>query len=170
MILWCITGAGEFLKESVEVMERLEEDLTIFVSHAGREVLRTYGLEERVNSMGEVKHESDHAAMPAGKVTLGDYEAVVVSPATANSVAKIANGIADNLITTAVSLALKISIKTMIVPTDWKSGKVDIPETLTKGGTKIHMKPRKSDLRNIKYLEEEGITILESPEEVLKEI
>jgi len=38
-ILWCITGAGEFLKESLEAMAKLHEknDIEVFVSKAGEE-------------------------------------------------------------------------------------------------------------------------------------
>jgi dihydromethanopterin reductase (acceptor) len=42
-----------------------------------------------------------------------------VSPATSNTVAKIAHGISDTLITTCVSLAVKGGIPVIIVPSDY---------------------------------------------------
>ena len=170
-ILWCITGAGEFLKESIEAMTQLEpERVTVFMSRAGEEVLRAYNLYRYMRRSWKIVTESDYASLEAGKITLGKYDAVVVSPATANTVAKIANGIGDNLVTTAVSLALKTGIKVIVVPTDWKVAKVRIPNTLTPGGSTVHMKPRKSDIRNIRYLEEEGIKVLEGPKKLLEEL
>lgn len=164
-ILWCITGAGEFLEESIKAMDGLGR-ITVFLSKAGGEVLTRYKLLEDVKRVGRVETGEDCASSKAGKVTLGGYDLVIVSPATANTVAKIANGIADNLVTTAVSLALKTGVKVCMVPTDWMPKGVDIPEVLTPGGSRVHMKPRESDLRNIGYLEQEGVIVLESPSRI----
>ena len=170
-ILWCITGAGEFLKESIQVMGRLEHaNITVFISKAGEEVLLKYKLLRELKKLWDVEIEGDFAFKSAGKVTLGKYDAVVVSPATANTIAKVANGMADNLISTAVSLALKMGIRVYMVPTDWAPKHVKIPEVLTPGGSTVHMRPRKSDLRNIRYLEEEGVKVLDNPKELLKEL
>lgn len=166
-ILWCITGAGEFMKESIEELNRLKADLTVFVSKAGEEVLSGYDL-ERALVVHEVVKDREASSPKAGKVSLGSYDAVVVSPATANTVAKIACGIADNLVTTAVSLALKSGTPVFVVPTDWVAGEKEIPNFLTPGGSRVHMKPRKSDLRNIKSLEEEGIALCQNPAELSK--
>lgn len=170
-ILWCITGAGEYLKESIEVMSRLEHaKITIFLSKAGEEVLRNYGLFRSLKKAWHTEREKGHSATKAGKVSLKAYDIVVVSPATANTVAKLANGIADNLVTTAVSMALKGGVPVYLVPSDWAPKKVKIPKVLIDHNTTVHMKPRKSDLRNIRYLEEEGIRVLESPDKILKEL
>lgn len=170
-ILWCVTGAGEFLRDSVEIIKSLKGHyVAVFMSRAGEEVLKAYGLLRELKKSREVVPEKDYSAAKAGKISLGAYDAVVVSPATANTVAKVANGIADNLITTAVSLALKSGTKVYMIPTDWVAGKAEIPDLLTPGGSVVHMKPRKSDLRNIGYLEEEGITVLETPDKLLKEL
>ena len=170
-ILWCITGAGEFLKESIEILSQLHEaETTVFVSRAGEEVLRSYGLFRHIKKTWTLATEDDFSSAAAGKVTLGAYDVVVVSPATANTIAKIANGIADNLVTTAVSLAIKTGVNVFVVPTDWFQKNVKIPDILTPGGSVVHMKPRKADLRNLKYLEDEGIRILEGPKALIKEL
>lgn len=170
-ILWCVTGAGEFLKESLEILSKLgHADITIFVSRAGEEVLRSYKLFRHIKKTWKLFVEDDFASMPAGKVTLGIYDVVIVSPATANTVAKVANGIADNLVTTAASLAIKSGTKLYMVPTDWVPKKVDIPDALTPGGRIVHMNPRKADLRNLKFLEDEGVILLKEPNALLKEL
>ena len=171
-ILWCITGAGEFLKESIEMMMKLSEknEITVFMSKSGEEVLRSYKLFREIKKNWPIERDNDESSMAAGKVSLGHYDALVVSPATANTVAKVANGIADTLVTTAVSLALKTDVKIYMLPTDWKISRVKIPTTLVTKGVRVHMKPRKADLRNIKYLEDEGIVVLESPKKLLEEL
>ncbi len=170
-VLWCITGAGEFLKESIQAMGQLEHaKITVFVSKAGEEVLVKYKLLRELKKLWDIEVDKDYAAEKAGKVTLGAYDAVVISPATANTVAKIANGIADDLITTAVSLAIKVGTPVYMVPTDWFAKSVHIPDALTPGGKHVHMQPRKSDLRNLKYLEDEGVKILENPAKLLREL
>ena len=139
-IAWCITGAGQFLKESFEVFkaiktEKLETELkvTIFISNAGLEVLRMYGIFDKLNAisngdyMEEIFTEKEQGSSfpKTGRFSLKKYDAVVVSPATSNTVAKIAYGIADSLVTNVVSLAMKACIPVYIVPTDGTPGKVD---------------------------------------------
>jgi dihydromethanopterin reductase (acceptor) len=170
-ILWCITGAGEYLKESIQVMSQLQHArITVFVSKAGEEVLIKYKLLRELKKLWPVEIEEDSAFKSAGKVTLGKFDAVVVSPATANTVAKIANGMADNLVSTSVSLALKMGLPVYVVPTDWLPKSVKIPSILTKGGSSVHMRPRKSDVRNLRYLEDEGVKLLETPKGLLKKL
>ena len=101
-ILWCITGAGDLLKESLQVMGQLSDaTITVAISVAGEEVSRRYNLFREIKRTWPIIRDINSSSMEAGKVTLGEYDIVVVSPATANTVAKVANGIADNLITTA---------------------------------------------------------------------
>jgi dihydromethanopterin reductase (acceptor) len=169
-ILWCITGAGEYLKETIEALEDLNFDVTIFISGAAEEVLRSYHLFDLIKKNWEVVTDESFSSPKAGKISLGEYNRVVVSPATANTIAKTANGIADNLVTTAVSLALKSVVPVYMVPSDWMPKNVDIPDTLTPGGAKVHMIPRKSDLRNLKYLESEGVKLFQNPKAVAREL
>ncbi|MCK4475932.1 MAG: dihydromethanopterin reductase (acceptor) [Methanophagales archaeon] len=139
-IAWCITGAGHFLKESYEVFrtiknEKLEQEIkiTIFISNAGVEVLRMYGIFDNLKEisngdyMEEVFTEKEQGSSfpKSGRFSLKKYDAVVVSPATSNTVAKIAYGIADSLVTNVVSLATKACIPVYIVPTDGSPGEVE---------------------------------------------
>jgi len=127
-VAWCVTGAGHLLKESVEAFKRLRGRgvrITTFVSRAAEEVLRMYGLFPQLKNISsggyleEVFLESEQGASfpKAGRFLLKKYSAVVV--ATANTVAKIASGIADSLVTNAVSLAMKGDIPVFVVPTDF---------------------------------------------------
>jgi dihydromethanopterin reductase (acceptor) len=136
-IAWCITGAGYFLKESYEVFQSIKEEyeeikITIFISNAGVEVLRMYGIFDKLKEisngdyMEEIFTEPEQGSSfpKAGRFSLKKYDVVVVSPATSNTVAKVANGIADSLVTNVVSLAMKGCIPLYIVPTDCSPGKI----------------------------------------------
>ena len=53
------------------------------------------------------------------------YDFIVISPATGNTVAKVANGIADNLITNLAIMGNKSEkSKVIVVPTDYKQGEI----------------------------------------------
>ncbi len=160
-IAWCITGAGHFLEESYEVFRTIKKGvgcqvsgvrdlvpetsnlkpqtsqqeikITTFISNAGVEVLRMYGIFDKLKEisngdyMAEIftEKEQGSSSPKAGRFSLKKYDAVVVSPATSNTVAKIAYGIADSLVTNVVSLATKACIPVYIVPTDGSPGKVE---------------------------------------------
>ena len=130
-IAWGITGAGHFLRESFDAFRRLKETtpdlkITAFVSRAGEEVLRMYGLENKLRgiSPGSYLEESffesrQGASIPkAGRFLLQKYDALIVAPATSNTIAKIAYGIADTIVTNAVAQAVKGSVPVFIVPVD----------------------------------------------------
>jgi dihydromethanopterin reductase (acceptor) len=55
-----------------------------------------------------------------GRLAKGEYDLVIVSPCTANTVAKIVAGIADSLITNVVAQAVKSATPAYIVPTDFE--------------------------------------------------
>lgn len=130
-IAWGITGAGHFLCESFEIFKKLKETVaglkvTAFVSRAGEEVLRMYGLADELSriSPGSYLEEcfferEQGASIPkAGRFLLQKYDALIVSPATSNTTAKIAYGIADTIVTNAVAQAVKGGVPVYIVPVD----------------------------------------------------
>jgi len=130
-VAWCITGAGHFLPESFDVFKKLKKHITdlrvtTFVSLAAEEVIRMYGLEKAISSISggdyleEVFYESQQGASypKTGRFLLDKYDVLVVSPATSNTIAKLAYGIADTLVTNAVAQAVKGSVPVYIVPVD----------------------------------------------------
>ncbi|MCL2114711.1 MAG: dihydromethanopterin reductase (acceptor) [Methanobrevibacter sp.] len=131
---WAITGAGHLLKESVEILEELasNHEITVFLSNAGKEVLKMYGLYERVaNITGgyyrELAIDADQSfSYPiSGRFSLGKYDLLIVSPTTSNTVAKIVHGISDSLVTNLVAQSGKGRVKTLIIPVDLESGDVE---------------------------------------------
>jgi len=130
-LAWGITGAGHFLRESFEVFKKLKKStpdlkVTTLVSRAGVEVVKMYGLENDLNLISngsyleEIFLESEQgASVPkTGRFLLGKYDALIISPATSNTTAKLAYGIADTLITNAVAQAAKGGVPVYIVPVD----------------------------------------------------
>ncbi|MFQ6105769.1 MAG: dihydromethanopterin reductase (acceptor) [Candidatus Hydrothermarchaeaceae archaeon] len=127
-IAWAITGAGCYLRESVESMEKIAKNnkVTVFLSKSGEEVIKAYGLWERLAKIApgdylqEIfsEHEQGASSPSAGRFFLKRYDALVVSPATTNTVAKIAHGISDTLVTNAVSNAMKSRVPVYVCPSD----------------------------------------------------
>ena len=145
---WAFTGAGHLLRESVEAMEEVAKyhDITVFLSHAAEEVLKMYGLYDRVVAVTggryrELASDSNQKfSYPiTGRLSLGKYDALIVSPTTANTVAKIVYGISDTLVTNAVAQAGKGSVPTLMVPVDIEAGDIEtvLPSKLEKTKCKL---------------------------------
>ena len=131
---FAFTGAGHLLRESVQVAEKLAKDheVTIFLSGAAEEVLKMYGLYERVERLTGGKYRelatdsNQKFSYPiTGRLSLGKYDLLIVSPATANTVSKIVYGIADTLVTNAVAQSGKGAVLVYMVPVDIHPGPID---------------------------------------------
>ena len=131
---FAFTGAGHLLRESVQLAEKLagEHEVTVFLSGAAEEVLKMYGLYERIERITggkyrELATDSDQKfSYPiTGRLSLGKYDALIVSPATANTVSKIVYGIADTLVTNAVAQSGKGAVPVYMVPVDIHPGPID---------------------------------------------
>lgn len=130
-IAWCITGAGHYLRESFDVIQKIKEKqpdtkVTSFVSKAAQEVVSMYGLDRSLSSISNgnyleecfYEREQGSSFPKAGRMLLNKYDALIVTPATSNTIAKLAYGIADTLVTNAVAQAVKGSVPVYIVPVD----------------------------------------------------
>jgi dihydromethanopterin reductase (acceptor) len=136
-IAWAITGAGHFLQETFDVMDNLVKNnkatVTTFLSSAGEQVVKMYGLQNNLEKISPgaylqeifTENKNDPGCSHAGRFILDIYSALVVSPASGNTVAKIAHGIADTLVTNAVAQAQKANVPVYVVPTDQKEGIVE---------------------------------------------
>lgn len=135
-IAWGITGAGHLLEASVDVLKYIKDeghDLSIYLSGAGEEVLRMYGLFNKVKNLtGEgyyneliLERDQELSYPMTGRFSLGKYDLLVISPTISNTIGKIVNGIADTLITNAVTQAGKGNVKTLIVPVDFEAGDLE---------------------------------------------
>lgn len=169
-IAWGITGAGDYLAESLEMMKKVSGDfdveVTVLVSKSAEIVLKMYKLWDDLQAGFErIKVEKGpNQPFVAGPLQVGRYALFLVSPATANTVAKIAHGIADTLITNCVGQAIKGGMQVHIYPVDQELGSL---ETVVPSGKKITITTRKIDVQNVDKLRGmEGITVLGHPCEV----
>ncbi|MFA5771893.1 MAG: flavoprotein [Thermoplasmata archaeon] len=166
-IAWAITGAGHFLNESFQIMDTLKKnnEITLFVSSAGEEVISVYNLKHYLTGYQAICEKDQGPSFSVcGRFMRGEYDLLIISPATSNTVAKMAFGIADTMITAIFSHATKVRIPVLVVPTDIKSTK-----TITPDGEKIMVYARKIDTENIQKLSQvEGVTIVKNPNEILK--
>jgi len=130
-IAWGITGAGHFLDRSYQVFKELKQrdpelSVNTYISRAAEEVLRMYGLEQKLvkisggDYLEEIFRESEQGSSSpkVGRFLLERYDALFVTPATSNTVSKIAYGIADSLVTNAVAQAVKGKVPVYVVPVD----------------------------------------------------
>ncbi|MDO5832903.1 MAG: dihydromethanopterin reductase (acceptor) [Methanobrevibacter sp.] len=131
---FAFTGAGHLLRESVHLAENLakEHEVTVFLSGAAEEVLKMYGLYERIERITGGKYRelatdsNQKFSYPiTGRLSIGKYDLLIVSPATANTVSKIVYGIADTLVTNAVAQSGKGAVPVYMVPVDIHPGPID---------------------------------------------
>ena len=168
-IAWGITGAGDKIKEYIEVMERVKKtyadklDIHVFVSKAGETVLKFYQLEDRLKeSFEKVKVETNsNSPFLAAWLQMGKYEFLLIAPATSNTVAKIASGIGDAMLTNSAIMGLKAFKSIYIAPTDYEEG---ICFTKLPNGKEMRLRVRKEEVEKVNQLRAvDGIQVVEGP-------
>lgn len=170
-IAWGITGAGDRIEECLDFMERLAKkhqgklEVVAYVSKSGVVVLKHYRLLDRLRSNFKVYVErSANVPFLAGQLQRGEYKFLLILPATANTVAKLAVGIADTLLTNAAASAIKAFVPVYVFPTDREEGLI---KTKLPSGKELVLKIRKKDAENVRRLRSmEGFHVLNDLEEV----
>jgi archaeoflavoprotein AfpA len=173
-IAWGITGCGDKIEQISSMMTDLKVkhslNIDLYASKSGEMVLKWYKLWDTLkNQFSQIQVEVNaNTPFLAGKLQTGHYDLLLLAPTTANTVAKIANGIADTLITNAVSQAAKAMVPVYIYPVDSKKGNV---ETILPDGKLLRLQIRDVDVENVAKLRKmEHITVLENAEEIEKTI
>jgi len=173
-VAWGISGSGDKLAETVDVMIRVkkeyanEVDIRVYLSKAGEQVIRWYKLNEQLNeSFDRVLVEANsNAPFLAGDLQTGKFAFLLIAPATSNTVAKIANGITDSLLTNSAIMALKGFTSVYVMPVDFREGTI---MTKLPDGKDWKVRVRKEDAENAQKLKTmKGITVFEKPEEILE--
>ena len=169
-IAWGITGCGDYLKESLDIMKELTRehnlDVRVFLSRAGETVVKWYRLfnELKTNFPKTYLEKSPNVPFLVGDLQLGKYDFLIIMPSTSNTVAKIASGISDTLLSNAAAQAMKANVPVYIYPADQKKGDIvtDLP-----GGKKLTLTMRDVDLDAVDKLRKmKGITVLGHPDEI----
>jgi archaeoflavoprotein AfpA len=169
-LIWGITGSGDFIKEIVDLILEIQNDfgikVTVILSQNGELVLKFYKiLNKLIETVEDVKTEKGpNNPFLVGKMQTGYYDYIVISPVSGNTVAKIAYGIADSLISNGVAQALKGGQKVYLFPTDQERADTT---TILPSGKSLVLKHRKIDLENIEKLRNmEDVIILKNYHEI----
>ncbi len=126
-LAWCITGGGAYLRKIVESMIEIKSNynvkITVFMTKWGYEVSRIFGVLPMIKNIASGKYYEeflveDEGMYFIGRLNLKRYDALIIAPATANTIAKIVNGIADNIASNLYAQAVKGGIRIYILPTD----------------------------------------------------
>jgi len=171
-MLWGITGTGFVLQESIDLMKDLQENynikLTVILSKEGAAVVKWYkkwlALTEVVEKVKIEK--TPNIPFYAGPLQLGKFDFFLCCPVSANTVAKIAYGIADTLITNCVAQAIKGGQIAYLFPSDQ-----DIEPIVTSrpDGSPLVLKIRDIELENIRKLKSmDGIEVISDFSEIKK--
>jgi dihydromethanopterin reductase (acceptor) len=100
--------------------------ISAFLSAAGERVVRVYGLMPKLKKICSgghyrelVRETVNGSDSPfSGRFFRKAYDLLIVSPASANTVAKVTSGISDSLVTNVIAQAEKGEVPIVIVPTD----------------------------------------------------
>jgi len=167
-VAWGITGAGDKIAEVLEVMKDLKKqsedvvEIEVFVSKAADIVLKFYRLEDELKrNFPKVQVElNSNSPFLAAWLQMRKYEFLLIAPSTSNTVAKIANGIGDTLITNSAIMSLKAFVPVYILPTDYKES---IVYTKLPNGKEMKLRVRKEEADQVRKLENmEDVHVLEN--------
>ena len=169
-IAWAITGSGDQMIETyntmVDLKKRTGVETMVFLSKEGETVMKWYHLWDKIQKdFPNFKTDAGpNSPFIAGPLQMGYYDFLLVAPATANTVAKIVYGIADTLVTNAVSQTAKGSTPIYILPVDQKRGTV---KTSAPTGRTFELTMREIDVSNSEKLARmENITVLKTPYDI----
>lgn len=171
-VAWGITGSGDRLLEVFNVMKEVKKQylndarITVYLSKAGDLVVKYYRMFKDLQIEFEKIRVEINSNLPTLAVQLqsGKIDFLLIAPATSNTVAKLANGIADTLLTNAAIMALKAFVPVYILPCDNKEG---VTVTKLPDGSEMKIRVRKEDAeysRKLKVMD--GIFILENPNQI----
>ena len=147
-LAWAITGSGHYLRESLALLHTLE-NVDIFLSKAAAEIIKQYGFQAQLDAIGhKVFQDKTASSIPVELFYEGKYHTLVIAPATSNTVAKMAYGFSDSLITNLYAQAGKTRVPSIVFACD------TAPELESEAPRDniIKVYPRQVDLDNVEKL------------------
>ena len=156
-VAWGITGSGD-RQDDVRI--------TVYLSKAGNQVVNFYRLANDLKENFDKIRVEVNSNIPTLAVQMqsGKIEFLLIAPTTANTVAKIAAGITDTLLTNATIMSLKSFVPVYIVPCDYKEGTTvtELPD-----GSEMKIRVRKEDVERTKKIAAmDGVFVLEQLEDI----
>jgi dihydromethanopterin reductase (acceptor) len=164
-LAWAITGSGHYLRESLHILSTLK-DADIFLSKAAAEIIKQYGFQAQLDAMGHrIFHDKTASSVPVEFFYEGKYHTLVIAPATSNTIAKMAYGFSDSLVTNLYAQAGKTRVASVVFACD------TAPELESEAPKENMVKvfPRKIDLENVQKLSQFEATEVVASIEALQE-
>jgi archaeoflavoprotein AfpA len=171
-VAWGLSGAGDKIAEIIEIMKGIKSkyeetvDMHVFLSKAAETMLKFYGLEDDLKKNFSKVFVELNANSPflAGWMQIHKYEFLLIAPGSSNTVAKIALGIGDTMLTSAASMSLKAFMPVYIMPVDYEER---ILYTKLPNGEDLKLRVRKEDADNVRRLKQmEDVYVLEDPQKI----
>jgi dihydromethanopterin reductase (acceptor) len=147
-LAWAITGSGHYLRESLAVLQILE-NVDIFLSKAAAEIIKQYGFQAQLDATGhKIYQDKTASSVPVELFYAGKYHTLVIAPATSNTIAKMAYGFSDSLVTNLYAQAGKTRVPSIVFACD------TAPELTSEAprDNLVQVFPRKIDLENVEKL------------------
>lgn len=149
-LAWAISGSGHYLRESLDILATLE-NVDVFLSKAAAEIITQYGFQARLNATNHrVYQDKTASSVPVELFYQGKYHTLVVAPATSNTIAKMAYGFSDSLVTNLYAQAGKTRVPSIVFACD--TGPELESEAPRDNLVKVY--PRQIDLANVEKLAE----------------
>ena len=152
-LAWAITGSGHYLRESLAVLQTLES-VDIFLSKAAAEIIKQYGYQAQLDATNHrVYQDKTASSVPVELFYESKYHTLVIAPATSNTIAKMAYGFSDSLVTNLYAQAGKTRVPSIIFACDTvpETGQNAI-ESVAPRDNIVQVFPRQIDLDNVQKL------------------
>ena len=171
-VAWGISGAGDKIAEYLAVMKEIQKEyadkveIQVFLSKAADLVLKYYRLEDDLKqNFSKVRVElKSNTPFLAAWMQMRKYEFLLIAPGTSNTVAKIANGIGDTMLTNATIMSLKAFVPVYIAPTDYEEGVV---YTKLPNGKEMKLRVRREEVEQVNKLRSmDDVHVLEGPSKI----
>ncbi len=125
------------------------ENVDIFLSLAAAEIIKQYGFQAQLDAAGhKIYQDKTASSVPVELFYAGKYHTLVIAPATSNTIAKMAYGFSDSLVTNLFAQAGKTRVASIIFACD------TAPELESEAPRDnfVNVYPRKIDLDNVTKL------------------
>ncbi|MDD2832997.1 MAG: flavoprotein [Methylotenera sp.] len=147
-LAWAITGSGHYLRESLAILNTLD-NVDVFLSRAAAEIIQQYGFQPLLSANNHrVYQDKTASSVPVELFYQGKYHTLVIAPATSNTIAKMAYGFSDSLVTNLYAQAGKTRVPSIVFACD------TAPELESEAPRDhiVKVYPRRIDLDNIAKL------------------
>ncbi len=152
-LAWAITGSGHFLRESLDILKTLE-NVDVYLSRAAAEIIRQYGFQAQLDATGhKIYQDKTASSVPVELFYEGKYHTLVISPTTSNTIAKMAYGFSDSLVSNLFAQAGKTRVPSIVFACDTlpELGSESILSEAPRDNL-VDVYPRKIDLDNVAKL------------------